>query len=72
MDLDNKVLSQPLNAYPPLFREAMGNLRNHGALTMLVPSELAYGADGFPPKVPPNATMVYELRIGGIKAPTVL
>lgn len=43
MDLNGKVLSQPLDAYPPLFREAIGYLRNHGELTLVVPPELAYG-----------------------------
>jgi len=68
MSLSGNVLSQPLSAYPPLFREAIGHLKNHGSLTMVVPPALAYGEDGYPPKVPPNATMVYELRIDNSKA----
>jgi FKBP-type peptidyl-prolyl cis-trans isomerase/chromosome segregation ATPase len=68
MSLSGNVLSQPLSAYPPLFREAIGHLKNHGSLTMVVPPALAYGEDGYPPKVPPNATMVYELRIDDSKA----
>lgn len=63
MDRSGKVLSQPLSAYPPLFREAIGYLRNHGSLTMVVPPELAYGEVGYAPQIPPNATMVYELRV---------
>ena len=68
MSMKGNVLSQPLNAYPPLFREAIGHLKNHGTLTMVVPPTLAYGEAGYPPKVPPNATMVYELRIDSSKA----
>lgn len=68
MDLAGKVLSQPLSAYPPLFREAIGLLKNHGSLTLVVPPALAYGAVGYPPKVPPNATMVYVLRIEDSKS----
>jgi len=68
MSLSGNVLSQPLSAYPPLFREAIGHLKSHGSLTMVVPPTLAYGEDGYPPKVPPNATMVYELRIDNSKA----
>ncbi|MEI9743866.1 MULTISPECIES: FKBP-type peptidyl-prolyl cis-trans isomerase N-terminal domain-containing protein [Enterobacter cloacae complex] len=67
MDLSGKVLSQPLEAYPPLFREAIGYLRNHGSVTLVVPPELAYGEAGYPPKIPPHATMVYELRIEDVK-----
>lgn len=63
MERNGKVLSQPLSAYPALFREAIGYLKNHGSLTMVVPPELAYGDAGYAPQVPPNATMVYELRI---------
>ncbi|WLS85954.1 FKBP-type peptidyl-prolyl cis-trans isomerase N-terminal domain-containing protein [Serratia marcescens] len=63
MDRSGKVMSQPLSAYPPLFREAIGHLKNHGSLTMVVPPELAYGETGYAPQIPPNATMVYELRI---------
>ncbi|WP_422630829.1 FKBP-type peptidyl-prolyl cis-trans isomerase N-terminal domain-containing protein [Serratia marcescens] len=63
MDHSGKVMSQPLSAYPPLFREAIGHLKNHGSLTMVVPPALAYGETGYAPQIPPNATMVYELRI---------
>lgn len=69
MELSGKVLSQPLSEYPPLFREAIGHLHNHGSLTMVVPPALAYGETGYPPKVPPNATMIYELRIDNSQAP---
>lgn len=68
MALSGNVLSQPLNAYPMLFREAIGYLNSHGSLTMVVPPALAYGEDGYPPKIPPNATMVYEIRIDNSKA----
>ncbi len=63
MDRSGKVMSQPLSAYPLLFREAIGHLKNHGSLTMVVPPALAYGETGYAPQIPPNATMVYELRI---------
>ena len=63
MDRSGKVMSQPLSAYPPLFREAIGHLKNHGSLTMVVPPALAYGETGYAPQLPPTATMEYELRI---------
>lgn len=70
MDLTGKVLSQPLEDYPPLFREAISYLRNHGSITLVVPPELAYGEAGYPPKIPSYATMVYELRIEDVKPPS--
>lgn len=69
MGLSGKVLSQPLSDFPPLFRKAMGHLQNHGSMTIVVPPELAYGDTGYPPKVPPGATMLYELRIDNSRSP---
>ncbi|ANS41615.1 FKBP-type peptidyl-prolyl cis-trans isomerase N-terminal domain-containing protein [Serratia inhibens] len=66
MESSGAVLSQPITQFPPLFSEALGQLKNHGSLTLVVPPELAYGAKGYPPSVPPNATMVYTLRIAEI------
>ncbi|CAI1873496.1 FKBP-type peptidyl-prolyl cis-trans isomerase fkpA precursor [Serratia quinivorans] len=66
MDASGAVLSQPLAQFPPLFSDALKQLKNHGSLTLVVPPELAYGEKGYPPSVPPNATMVYQLRIAEI------
>ncbi|KYQ98864.1 FKBP-type peptidylprolyl isomerase [Serratia plymuthica] len=63
MDASGATLSQPVADFPPLFKEAISLLKNHGSMTLVVPPELAYGEKGYPPKVPPNATMVYQLRI---------
>ncbi|WP_454889131.1 FKBP-type peptidyl-prolyl cis-trans isomerase N-terminal domain-containing protein [Serratia quinivorans] len=63
MGASGATLSQPIEQFPPLFREAIKLLKNHGTITFVVPPKLAYGDMGYPPKVPPNATMVYTLRI---------
>ncbi|WP_320723188.1 FKBP-type peptidyl-prolyl cis-trans isomerase N-terminal domain-containing protein [Enterobacter sp. 262D3] len=63
MDVAGTTISQPLSAYPPLFREALGKLKNHGNMTLVVPPELAYGDKGMEPDIPPGATMVYNVRI---------
>lgn len=63
MDLAGTSISQPLSAYPPLFREAIGKLKNHGSITLVVPPVLAYGDKGMEPNIPPGATMIYEVRI---------
>lgn len=63
METSDRLLSQPMSDYPPLFQAAIKELRNHGELTMVVPPVLAYGDKGYPPNVPPNATIVYTLRI---------
>lgn len=63
MEAKGAVLTQTLDKFPPLFQEALKTLRNHGSLTLVVPPQLAYGDKGYPPNVPPNATMVYTLRV---------
>ncbi|MEG9795517.1 FKBP-type peptidyl-prolyl cis-trans isomerase N-terminal domain-containing protein [Serratia marcescens] len=66
MAASDAVLSQPLAQFPPLFADALRQLKNHGTLTLVVPPALAYGDKGYPPNVPPNATMVYTLRIAEV------
>lgn len=63
MEASGATLSQPVAKFPPLFKEAISLLKNHGSMTLLVPPEKAYGEKGYPPKVPPNASMIYTLRI---------
>lgn len=63
MESSGAVLSQKVADFPPLFQEALASLKNHGSMTLVVPPALAYGDKGYPPKVPPDATMVYQLRI---------
>lgn len=66
MDLQNKSLTLPLDNYPPLFQSAIRHLQNHGEITFMVPPELAYGDEGYPPSVPPGASLLYTLRIANI------
>lgn len=63
MAAEGKVLSQKLKTYPPIFLAAIKRLENHGAVTIVIPAERAYGAEGRPPKIPPEATMVYSVSI---------
>ena len=63
MEAKDQALTQKLDAYPPVFREPLKRLQNHGSVTLVVPPEKAYGSKGLPPKSPPGATMVYSVRI---------
>lgn len=63
MEAKDQALTQKLDAYPPVFREPLKRLLNHGSVTLVVPPEKAYGSKGLPPKIPPGATMVYSVRI---------
>ncbi len=63
MEAKDQALTKKLDAYPPVFREPLKRLQNHGSVTLVVPPEKAYGSKGLPPKIPPGATMVYSVRI---------
>ncbi|EPG6798901.1 FKBP-type peptidyl-prolyl cis-trans isomerase [Klebsiella aerogenes] len=63
MEAEDKVWTQALSQYPETFREPLKRLSNHGAITIVVPPERAYGSKGIPGKIPPGATMVYSVRI---------
>lgn len=66
METSGATLSQKIADFPPLFKEALSLLKNHGSMTMVIPPALAYGEKGYPPRVPPDATMVYQLRIAEV------
>ncbi|HEI8864688.1 TPA: FKBP-type peptidyl-prolyl cis-trans isomerase [Serratia odorifera] len=60
------VISQRFGDYPPLFQDALSLIGKQGAITIVVPPELAYSDSGSPPSIPPGATMIYELQVVGV------
>ncbi|HCR3451289.1 TPA: FKBP-type peptidyl-prolyl cis-trans isomerase [Citrobacter werkmanii] len=73
MDARGRSLSMALGDFPPLFRSALMRMKNHGTMTVAAPPALAYGDEGYPPKVPPGATVVYTLRVESVTpAPEII
>ncbi|EKD3594869.1 FKBP-type peptidyl-prolyl cis-trans isomerase [Salmonella enterica] len=63
MDRAGNSLRQKVREFPPVFAAGLARLKNHGQITLVVPPELAYGDKGYPPDVPPGATMIYRVRV---------
>ncbi|WON76144.1 FKBP-type peptidyl-prolyl cis-trans isomerase [Serratia sp. UGAL515B_01] len=63
MEKSGLQLNQKLSEFPPIFQAVIRQLQIGGKATVLIPPELAYGEDGYPPKIPPGATMLYEIKV---------
>lgn len=63
MARNGSFISLPLRDYPPLFKDAITLTGKNGVITLVVPPELAWGDRGYPPSIPPGATLVYSVAL---------
>lgn len=51
----------------PGWEEALQGMEVGEKRTVTIPAKLAYGAEGRPPKIPSNATLVFDLELMGLQ-----
>jgi len=52
-----------LDAVVPCFSEGIQRMRVGGKARLVCPPELAYGESGYPPMIPPGATLIFEIEL---------
>jgi FKBP-type peptidyl-prolyl cis-trans isomerase FkpA len=63
----NQSIQFPLSGVIPCWTEGVQKMKVGGKAQLVCPPELAYGTRGAGSAVPPNATLIFEVELLGIK-----
>jgi FKBP-type peptidyl-prolyl cis-trans isomerase len=51
----------------PGWERGIAGMKEGGTRELTIPSRLAYGAEGSPPNIPPDATLVFEIELMDVR-----
>jgi peptidylprolyl isomerase len=65
-DGSGKPITLPLTGVIQGWQQGIPGMRVGGRRELIIPSNLAYKAQGSPPKIPPNAALVFVIDLHGV------